>query len=41
MRSTGADQLVVAMKPGNLGRAKGLDRSALLISQPKMGGADE
>jgi len=39
MRSTGADQLVVAMKPGNAGGAKGLNRLVSGVSQPGRGGA--
>lgn len=39
-RDAGADQLVVALKPGNAGRAKGLDRPALGIGQPERGGAN-
>jgi hypothetical protein len=38
-RSAGADQLVVAMKPGNAGGAKGLNHPATEMSQPGMGGA--
>ena len=38
-RSAGADQLVVAMKPGNAGGAKGLNRPAAGVSQPARGGA--
>ena len=38
-RSAGADQLVVAMKPGNAGGAKGLNRLASGVSQPARGGA--
>ncbi len=41
MRGTGADRLVVAMKPGNAGRAKGSGRSAMRVGQPEMGGAYE
>ncbi len=40
MHGTGADQLVVAMKPGNAGRAKGLDDSTWNNGQPKTGGAN-
>jgi hypothetical protein len=40
MRSGGADQLVVVMKPGNAGGAKGLNCPAKLRCQPAMGGAD-
>ncbi len=36
---SGADQPVRAMKPGNAGRAKGLNCPALTVSQPAMGGA--
>ena len=36
---TGAEQPVVAMKPGNAGGAKGLRHSALLMGQPERGGA--
>ena len=35
MRDAGADQLVVAMKPGNAGGAKGLNRPAESEGQPK------
>ncbi len=38
IRGTGADRLVVAMKPGNAGGAKGSGRSALGAGQPAMGG---
>ncbi len=38
MRGTEADQLVVVMKPGNAGGAKGLNRSATDAGQPAMGG---
>jgi hypothetical protein len=38
-RGAGADQLVVAMKPGNAGGAKGLSRSVSGMSQPVRGGA--
>jgi hypothetical protein len=38
-RSTGADQLVVAMKSGNADGAKELNYSVLCIGQPAMGGA--
>ena len=37
-RSAGADQLVVVMKPGNAGGAKGLNRPASGVSQPTRGG---
>ena len=39
MRSTGADQLVGAMKPSNAGGAKGLGCSAETTGQLEMGGA--
>jgi hypothetical protein len=39
MRGEGADGVVVAMKPGNAGRAKGPDSSADGAGQPVMGGA--
>jgi hypothetical protein len=39
MRGEGTDGLVVAMKPGNAGGAKGPDTSALGTGQPEMGGA--
>ena len=38
MRGTGADQPVVATKPGNAGGAKGLNGSAEGMDQPVMGG---
>ena len=38
-RSAGADQLVVVMKPGNAGGAKGLNRPASDVGQPARGGA--
>ena len=38
MRGTGADQPVVASKPGNAGGAKGLNGSAKGMDQPAMGG---
>ena len=38
MRGTGADQPVVASKPGNAGGAKGLNGSADGMDQPAMGG---
>ena len=38
-RSAGADQLVVAMKPGNAGGAKGLNHPAAEAGQPERGGA--
>jgi hypothetical protein len=37
-RGTGADQPVVASKPGNAGGAKGLNGSADGMDQPAMGG---
>ena len=37
MRSTGADQLVVAMKDGNASGAKGLDHPALLFWSTRNG----
>ena len=39
MQSAGADQLVVAMKPGNAGGAKGLNCPAAGVRQPARGGA--
>jgi hypothetical protein len=39
MRGAGADGLVVAMKPGNAGGAKGPDTPAAGRGQPAMGGA--
>jgi hypothetical protein len=39
MRGEGADGLVVAMKPGNAGGAKGPDSLAEGTGQPAMGGA--
>lgn len=39
MRGEGADGLVVAMKPGNAGRAKGPGDLAEDAGQPEMGGA--
>jgi hypothetical protein len=39
MRGEGADGLVVAMKPGNAGGARGPNESAEDIGQPVMGGA--
>jgi hypothetical protein len=39
MRGEGADGLVVAVKPGNSGGAKGPDDLAEGAGQPKMGGA--
>jgi len=39
MRGAGTDGLVVAMKPGNAGGAKGPDTSAAGRGQPAMGGA--
>ncbi len=38
-RSAGTDQLVVVMKPGNAGGAKGLNRPAEGVSQPEREGA--
>src|SRR5262249_7115046 len=38
MRGTGADQPVVASKPGNAGGAKGLNGPAEGMNQPAMGG---
>lgn len=38
-RSAGADQLAVAMRPGNAGGAKGLNRPAAEVGQPGRGGA--
>jgi hypothetical protein len=38
MRGTGADQPVVASKPGNAGGVKGLNGSAEGMDQPAMGG---
>ena len=38
MRGTGADQPVVAKKPGNAGGAKGLNGSAQGMDQPARGG---
>ncbi len=37
MRSTGADRLVVAMRPGNAGGAKGAGYPDLFGGQPKRG----
>jgi len=39
MRRTGAEQLVVVLKPGNAGGAKGLRHSASTVGQPERGGA--
>ncbi len=39
MRYTGAEQLVVALKPGNAGGAKGLRHLVSLVGQPERGGA--
>jgi len=39
MRGEGADELVVAEKPGNTGGAKGLNGLADDTGQPAMGGA--
>jgi len=41
MRGTGADRLVVAMKPGNAGGAKGTGRPGLLSGQPPLAGGAE
>lgn len=41
MRYTGAEQLVVVMKPGNAGGAKGLGHSVSSTGQPARGGARE
>lgn len=41
MRGEGADGLVVAMKPGNAGGAKGPNFLADDIGQPAMGGAGD
>jgi hypothetical protein len=41
MRYTGAEQLVVVMKPGNAGGAKGLRHSVSSTGQPARGGARE
>jgi hypothetical protein len=38
MRGTGADRLVVAMKPGNAGGATGAGRPGSLAGQPSLGG---
>ena len=38
MRGEGTDGLVVVMKPGNAGGAKGPDTSVLGTGQPEMGG---
>lgn len=38
MRGTGADRLVVVMKPGNAGGAKGTGRPGLLGGQPEFPG---
>ena len=37
MRSTGAEQLVVALSPSNVGGAKGLRHSASFLGQPSDG----
>ena len=37
MRSTGAEQLVVALNPSNVGGAKGLRHSATFSGQPQCG----
>ena len=39
MRGAGTDRLVVAMKPGNAGGAKGPDTAAAGHGQPAVGGA--
>jgi hypothetical protein len=39
MRGEGADELVVALKPGNAGGARGLDPPAEGPGQPATGGA--
>jgi hypothetical protein len=36
---TGAEQLVVALRPGNAGGAKELRHSVSLVGQPERGGA--
>jgi hypothetical protein len=41
MRGTGADRPVVAVKPGNAGRAKGTGHLGLLSGQPLMGGMSQ
>ena len=41
MRDAGADQLVVVMKPGNAGGAKGLNHPAKSEGQPRSGGAQD
>ncbi len=38
-RSEGADRLVVALKPGNAGGAKGPTCPVLVAGQPEKGGA--
>ena len=38
MRSTGADHLVVVMKPGNAGGAKGVDHPGVFGEQPLCSG---
>ncbi len=40
MQGRGTDGLVVALKPGNVGGAKGSDNLAEDRGQPAMGGAD-
>jgi hypothetical protein len=40
MRDEGADGLVVALKPGNAGGARGPNDLAKGIGQPAMGGAN-
>jgi hypothetical protein len=41
MRGRGTDGLVVAMKPGNSGGAKGPNSPAKIAGQPAMGGAGD
>jgi hypothetical protein len=41
MRCTGAEQLGVALKPGNAGGAKELRHSGSHLGQPEKGGAHE
>jgi len=41
MRGTGADRPVVAMKPGNSGRAKGTGHLGLVSGQPLLGGMSQ
>ena len=38
VRGTGADRLVVVVKPGNAGGAKGTDHRGLVTGQPRFGG---